>query len=70
MPSRVEKVYRFYRDTPKPPARGHLYDHYKRGLAGIMEPSKTAKLAHAAWQAGRDKKTEEWDHANGRGVNV
>lgn len=51
----VETVYRYFRDTDDPPKRGHLYDHYKRGLAGIMKPDKQATLALAAWQAGRDK---------------
>lgn len=51
----AEKVYRQYRDDPDGGKRSYLHDHYRRGLAGIMEPSKKAKLAHAAWRAGQDK---------------
>lgn len=52
---KADAVDKYFRFQENPPKRGHLYDHYKRGLKGIMKPDKKAKLALAAWQAGRDK---------------
>lgn len=50
----AESVYQLYRNDPESGAASYLHDHYRRGLAGIMEPSNDAHLAHAAWRAGRD----------------
>ena len=52
--SRISIVYRLYRDHPEKGESSNLYNHYKRGLQGIHEPNKSAKLAYAAWLAGRD----------------
>jgi hypothetical protein len=49
------KVYQAYRDEPERHERSNLFNHYKRGLAGLPAPDKAREFAYAAWRAGRDK---------------
>lgn len=51
----AQKVYEAYRDEPEKYESSNLFNHYKRGLAGLDGPSKKQALAHAAWRAGREK---------------
>jgi hypothetical protein len=47
-------VYEIFRETPHRGESSYLYDHYKRGIQGIMKPDAKKRLALAAWQAGAD----------------
>jgi hypothetical protein len=51
----AEQVYRLYRSDPGAGVSNYLRNHYRRGRRAIREPSRKARLAHAAWRAGRDR---------------
>lgn len=44
-------IYDLFKADPN--TRGDMQDYYRRGLAGIMKPDRTAKT-YGAWLAGRD----------------
>lgn len=50
----AQRIYDAFIDTPDLGKSSYLHDHYRRGIAGIMEPARANHLAHAAWSAGRD----------------
>jgi len=52
--SDTEKIYKAFRENPEEFKSSYLYNHYKRGLVGIIKPTASEKNALAAWKAGRD----------------
>lgn len=51
---RDQRVYDIFAD-PNPPVSAYLYNHFKRGKAGVLRP-KGPSPALAAWLAGHDAK--------------
>jgi hypothetical protein len=49
-----DKIYDMFMADSDSCRSSYLYDHYQRGMQGIMKPAKSQKLALAAWRAGRD----------------
>lgn len=49
-----QKVYDAFIADPYGNERSNLFNSYKRGVCGLSAPSKSRRLAFAAWCAGRD----------------